>query len=457
MRSFIRAVVVAISVTVATTSSALAPGDLARGFREGANHHVGDDGFIAELGRTPNGMDSEAVRMHLHFTYVRRWLAGRAPTKPELAARRAEILGHFDDYIARGTTPQNLHVPWRSPVFIDDRGTICAVGYLIEKTAGRELAERVAREHRYSVLEDIATAMPEVREWIATSGFTLEELASIQPGYIPPAMWHEDDLHPTPNTAIDFTPVALEAADASGTWRSRYPTGERLAEGRYVDKRPEGVWRFYYPSGNLAATGSFVFGLRDGRWTFFHDSSNAARMSVGSFMGGRLIEEWRHYDERGELVARSRPASPVRFGGAGYMLDLLPRADDAIRHWVHQANVAGMTHRLDYLADGHEQIYVRDDETFDADGHELVRDASGWRSSDCHWSHLKKASALSGDIVTLNEVLPDSPACGASAPVPSARAQRLDAMMAKLGRSRAAAEAIRSELAAFAEKPRVVI
>ncbi len=455
MRRFIPAVVLSVSATFATTSDALAPGDAARGFREGANHHVGDDSFVSELGRTPNGMDSEVLRMHLHFTFVRRWLANRPATKPELAARRQEILGHFDEYIARGTTPLNAHVPWRSPVFIDDRGTICAVGYLIEKTAGRALAEKIAREHRYSVLEDIAAAMPAVRAWIESSGLTLEELASIQPGYIPPTTWSERDLVPNAS-GIDFEPVALESADASGTWRSRYPTGERLAEGRYAGKRPEGAWRFYYPSGNLAATGNFESGYRDGQWTFFHDSKDVVRMSVGSFMGGTLVEEWRHFDESGKLVARSRPASPVRFDGAGYILDLLPRGNDLVRHWVHQANVAGMTHRLDYLADGSEQIYVRDAETFDVDGHKLARVNGIWESSDCHWSRLKKESARSGDVVTLNEVLPDSATCDAGVRVSARRAAHIDRVMANLSTSNVAADDIKSELASFAEKPRVM-
>jgi hypothetical protein len=452
MKRWIPAVVLTVT-TFASTSNALAPGDAARGFREGANHHVGDDSFITELGRAPNGIDTEATRMHLHFTYVRRWLASRPATKPELMARRQEILGHFDEYIAKGTTPLNVHVPWRSPVFIDDQGTICAVGYLIEKTAGRPLAERVAREHRYSVLEDIAAAMPEVRAWVETSGLTLEELASIQPGYIPPATWSARDVV---DDAIDFTPIALEAADGSGTWRSRYPAGERLAEGRYSNKRPEGAWRFYYPSGNLAASGGFSNGLRDGRWTFFHDSKDAPRMSVGSFMSGTLIEEWRHFDETGKLVARTRPASPVQFGGAGYILDVIPREGDHVHHWVHQANVAGMKHRLDYLADGREQIYVREgeEEIFDVDGRKLTRVDGGWQSSDCHWSHVRKNAAHAGDIVTLNELLvTDDAKCGVSVRVPDARARRIDAMMSEAPLR--AVETIRAQLAVALVKPRV--
>jgi len=370
--------------------------------------------------------------MHTHFTYVRHWLAGRPATKPELAARRQEILGYFDEYIAKGTTPDNAHVPWRTPVFIDDRGTICAVGYLIERSLGRPLAEKIAQHHRYSLLEDIATAMPEVREWVETSGLTLVELSSIQPGYIPPTRWNEADLVDGP---IDFNPIGLDVAETSGTWRSRFPTGERLAEGRYVDRRPQGTWRFFHPSGNLAAIGAFDGGRREGQWTFFHDSKESVRKATGSFMGGVLIEEWRHFDETGKLIARSLPVSPVQFGGAGYMLHILPNAD-TINRWVHEASVAGTKHRLDYLADGSEQLYVHDgdDVGYDAGGHKLSQVDGAWQSTDCHWSRVRKASARDGDLVTLHGLtFQEHETCDAvGRPISARRARHIEAMFTAL-------------------------
>ena len=466
MRRWIPAVLLPVTLSLASASHALAPGDAARGFRDGANHHIGDDSFAALYGRLPGPGDSEPLRMHAHFTHVRRWLAERPPTKPELLARRREILGHFDEYIARGTTPLNVHVPWRSPVFIDDRRTICAVGYLIEQTAGRALAEKVAREHRYSVLEDIAAAMPEVREWVASSGLSLEELASIQPGYIPPSYWNERDLVDGP---IDSTPIGLEVEGRSGRWTSRYPTGARLAEGRYVDKRPQGEWRFFHASGNLAAVGSFAGGLRDGAWTFFHDSKHSVPMATGSFVGGVLVDEWSHFDEAGKLVGVSSPAPPSPFGSAGIVLHVMPRGEHGHR-WVHQAEIAGMRHRLDYLADGGERLYVENTEpdvAYDPQGHKLARvDAGGqWESSDCHWSPKERAKARSGDIVAMHWLMVERPGvCDAAAPVPAARGRRLEAMLSSLhaasGTTPPAAgdglpEVLTSSLATLVRKPDV--
>ncbi len=453
MRRWIPAVILPFGLTLASASLALAPGDAARGFRDGASHRLGDDGFVEVFGREPGPTDSEGLRMHVHFEHVRSWLLARPPTRPDLAARRQEILGYLGEYIAKGTTPQNAHVPWRAPVFIDDHGTICAVGYLIERTAGRALAERVAREHRYDLLEDIAAKMPEVGTWVEGSGLSLEELASIQPGYIPPAYWNEADFEDGP---VDGSPLALDVEAASGRWTSRYPNGARLAEGRYVNKRPEGTWSFFHPSGNLAAVGSFQAGVRSGQWTFFHDSKGQVRRAEGSFVNGVIVDEWRHFNERGTLVGRSRPVSPWSFKGAGFLVDV-EGSDHRAHHWVHQAEIAGTRHRLDLLADGGERIYVPEGQetAFDERGRKLDRIGGAWEASECHWGRREKATARAGDVVTLHAMLLHGPSvCDGPRPVSSARAKHLDAIFLSL-RERTAADTVSSALARDVAKPRV--
>src|SRR5258705_9407394 len=82
----------------------------ARPNRHGANHHLGDDSFVARFGRAPTPDDPEKVRMRVHLEYVREMLASSPATRPELAGRRAELLGYLGDYIAKGITPQNTYV-----------------------------------------------------------------------------------------------------------------------------------------------------------------------------------------------------------------------------------------------------------------------------------------------------------------------------------------------------------
>src|SRR5688500_15928159 len=117
--------------------------------RPGANHRLGDDSFVAAFGREPDGRDGERLRMKVHLQYVRALLGAQPATRPELAAKRAQLLGYLDDYIAKGITPQNTTLPLRTPVFIDHAGNICAVGYLIERSVGRDVAEAIAKRHRY--------------------------------------------------------------------------------------------------------------------------------------------------------------------------------------------------------------------------------------------------------------------------------------------------------------------
>jgi len=459
-----------IALVFATTGHAEPPDDpTARGLRAGANHHLGDDGFVAAHGRQP-GPDDEHARVHDHFTYVRGLLASHPPTKPELAARRAELLHYFDDYIAKDITPLNVHVPWRTPVFIDDHGTICAVGYLIEQSTGRALPEKIAASHRYDYIEDIAKVMPEVHDWVASSGFTLDELASIQPGYeiADIEMWSTwnfdkrpvEDGEYTSNEGVrghflhgrmdgEWKVVAdndvlrgrgVFAKGAAG-WRSFYPDGKLLAEGPFVENVPHGTWTFYHPSGNVAGTGKFRNGYPNGEWSFYYDSPARAPIAKGALVRGTAAGTWSHFDEHGVVFAKSADATPSTWrkgGRSGYLLSIVTGAD-RIAHQVHEGRAGNdENHRLDMFSFDGERIFVTDKQShvFDAGGHELVHDDDGWTSHACEWTKSEKAAARRGDLSRLHGLLDASydskpPECAEKGkPVAAARADKLARMMA---------------------------
>ncbi len=462
------------ALLLATTADALPPGEHGRGFREGANHHLGDDSFVEATGHEPGATDGEAARMTAHLTHVRAWLGSREATRPELAAKRKELLSDLDDYIAKGTTPSNAHLPWRSPVFIDDDGTICAVGYLIERASGRPMAETIARDHRYDYLEDIAAKVPAVAQWIADSGFTMNELASIQPGYMAPVAeayvpW---DLtkNPVPDGAFEETEhdgsthgtiqhgrmegswTRKDGDDkvvgtgtlthGRGTWRSTYSDGALLAEGNFARNHPSGIWRFYHPSGRLAATGSFDFGARNGPWQFFHDDARGTPIARGQFEHGTISGVWRHFDTKGRLLATSRDQTPAQWSDwgkrkAGHLLDIVP-GSDGVHHWIHEGNVSGDGHRIDLLAKGGTELYLlRGEIVYDPDGNKLTKDETGaWSTSDCHWSDARKHAARAGDIVTLHGLVFrdywDGKPCGAAHAIGKARGERIDGMLSNV-------------------------
>jgi hypothetical protein len=425
-----RAPTIALSLTVAAATAVAAPYDN-RGFVDGANHHVGDAGFRAREGREPTAAD-EKLRMHDHLVYMRDLLGSQPATRPELAAKRAELLHYLDDYIAAGTTPHNEALPWRTPVFIDDSGRICAVGYLIERSVGRDLAERIASAHRYEYLEDIAAAMPELDSWVAASGLTLDELASIQPGYMQPQVedwvrWDVAKLPPADGAYSD--PITTGAwrdrkmegpwtrtiaghvvgkgtlHRGSGSWTSFYPDGAKLAEGAIVDNDPQGTWKMYHPSGRLAAEGEMSRGVRVGTWHFYYDLAGEVPITTGTFAADGMIDgDWKHYDEHGRLAAISSSAPPIYdYGFGAYLLSIVP-GSDGVQHDIHI--IAGPDrNRLEMLSGSGETLYVHDssgstNETYDANGNRLDKVDGTWMASSCGWSARRKQIARAGDVTT---------------------------------------------------------
>jgi len=444
-------------LTSASVCFGLTPNAPSRGLRAGANHHLGDSG----LQHAPH---SETERMHAHLNYVRTLLGGRAAARPELAAKREELLGFLDEYIAKATTPQNLHLPWRTPVFIDDDGTVCAVGYLLMRSGYVALAQTVAKEHRYELLEDIAAVMPDVAAWVADSGFALEELASIQPGYtsamennwvVPDWSSMKDNEAQndvsgllvgnlmqgawTRTNAANKVVGGGSLANGAGPWTSHYEDGKTLAEGSFANNLPQGAWRLYHPSGNLAGQGSFDKGLRSGDWSFFYDEKARVPIAEGGFTAGEVTGHWRHYDDNGALLATSDSVTPVawRASFGGHLLDVRPGAD-GVHHWIHQGNIAGDYYRLDLFHDGSEPVYVRasrDGATYDSDGNKLEKVDGKWMATSCDWSRARLASARSGDVVTLDGYFykdgwQDRPCDGAPTPIGASRSRHIDAMLA---------------------------
>lgn len=98
---------------------------------------------------------------------------------PELQAERARNLDRLRDYWQRGEYPINYEHPgaWE-PVFIDLDGNICAVGYLVEQSLGRDVAERINSRYHFATIRQIDA--PELKEWIKNSGLTYEEVVAIQ-------------------------------------------------------------------------------------------------------------------------------------------------------------------------------------------------------------------------------------------------------------------------------------
>jgi len=127
--------------------------------------------------------DAERSRIQQHLAAVEATL--REETPPQLTDRqRAARLRAMDAlhvYWTRGEFPRNLDGPRRTPVFIDDLGTPCAMGYLIIASGDDALAREIATYENNDFVVDIDH--PRLSTWLDANGLTAEEAGWVQPSY----------------------------------------------------------------------------------------------------------------------------------------------------------------------------------------------------------------------------------------------------------------------------------
>jgi len=131
----------------------------------------------------PVGFENDTRRIQAHLFNTIQHLRSQ-PTShlsAELQQKRAHLLGVLHGYAEAAVFPQNYDFSYRIPYFIDAHNTACAVGYLIIADGHQALAEMIRQTNNYQYLLDMQ--YPELTAWVATSGFTAQELALIQPGY----------------------------------------------------------------------------------------------------------------------------------------------------------------------------------------------------------------------------------------------------------------------------------
>ena len=185
-----------------------------------------DESYYATFGTNPGSKTSEQAGIVTHLLYVEQLL--RNNHNPNLTNQqqrnRLAILDILHEYILAGQFPVNRDYPGeRRPCFIDANGNICAVGYLVEKTAGRNVAIAINERHQYDYVLDMDE--PVLDNWVKEFGLTLEECAMIQPAYGPPPP--PETIHAEIKTSygvssgvLGGTNIAISAANITGNWRN---------------------------------------------------------------------------------------------------------------------------------------------------------------------------------------------------------------------------------------------
>lgn len=147
------------------------------------NAVLGDISYTTAYGVEPNVRTSEEVRIKTHLEYVIDLLkeedtSGLSASQIE---NRRKMIALLEDYKEAGVFPKNRYFETRRPVFIDEDGNLCAVGYLIAQTKGIEVAKEINSDHKYDLINDIDPKL--INEWLAENGLTKNEAAMIQPMY----------------------------------------------------------------------------------------------------------------------------------------------------------------------------------------------------------------------------------------------------------------------------------
>ncbi|MEZ4777049.1 MAG: hypothetical protein R3D00_27990 [Bacteroidia bacterium] len=171
-----------ITLTVATLFSGCNKSSVDKS--QMVNPVIGDISYESKFGHKPDATTDNDLRIRTHLEYVENLLRARdvSDLSVELKSKRNHLLDLLHDYWTKGVFPKNYDYPdQRKPCFIDRDGTICAVGYLIEQTTNRQVAEGINSKFKYDEL--LAMNDQTVDNWVLASGLTKEECAMIQPTY----------------------------------------------------------------------------------------------------------------------------------------------------------------------------------------------------------------------------------------------------------------------------------
>lgn len=191
---------------------------------------VQDRGAYQGLAR----FDDDTERIRTHLSLVEGILRARPAERLTETQynNRLRLLDELRSYHQAGIFPLNHNFHHRTPFFIDAHGTACAVGHLLIRDGQEDFALRIKEEMNNAYLLDMP--YPEIATWAKANGFTVEELAWIQPGYAyeatsayPPAITYPDQqveflFNDAANDRLiiagDFTTINGVSANHIASW-----------------------------------------------------------------------------------------------------------------------------------------------------------------------------------------------------------------------------------------------
>ena len=127
--------------------------------------------------------DVARIRHHLAGAEALLLARDASTLTPSQRAARARHVVALRAYRQRGVFPHNhLVADRRTPVFVDEHGTRCAMAYLIERSGDRALVARIASTRNLARIRELA-GDSELGAWLDRNGLSVAEAARIQPEY----------------------------------------------------------------------------------------------------------------------------------------------------------------------------------------------------------------------------------------------------------------------------------
>jgi len=128
---------------------------------------------------------SEQEIITFHLKQVEKYLTKKniIHLPDEIQQNREEGLAVLREYWNQKLYPKNNDFNYRIPFFIDDDNTACAVGYIMQGTGYDALAASIAETQNNAYVKEMMG--DNILDWATNYGFTVDELAWIQPTYGP--------------------------------------------------------------------------------------------------------------------------------------------------------------------------------------------------------------------------------------------------------------------------------
>ena len=127
--------------------------------------------------------DDALIQAHLRIVEQTLRSKSTAALTQAQAAARSNNLDELHRYWQQKRFPRNTNHTARTPYFIDKYGTACAVGQLIIASGVADFAQKIHTENNYAYIADLVETYPQLPEWANNNGFSVAELAWIQPTY----------------------------------------------------------------------------------------------------------------------------------------------------------------------------------------------------------------------------------------------------------------------------------